>query len=221
MTKKELIEKILNVTDMFKKSELEGKKVEELEKILKLGQSVTNLEKESEMKIKGFADGPTIGVNSDKSSKFQRMKKPSLDKNELIPVMNITNGTLVYTSRKTGLSVKFEKYGDVEYLEVGELLTMRSGQRRFLDEPWILIMDDEVVEYLGLDKMYRKLVSPQNIDQIFEFDVDTFKEIVDNAPIGYAQLIISRAKAKLKDGSLDSLAKIKILEEKFHVELAV
>lgn len=212
MAKKEIVQEILKVTDVFSQSELEGKKVEDLEKILKLGQS-NLMETKSE-------DGPSKS-DSIGEKKFSRMKKPTLDKNELIPVMNITNGTLVYTSRKTGLSVKFEKYGDVEYLEVGELLTMRSGQKRFIDEPWILIMDDEVVEYLGLDKMYKKLVSPQNVDQIFSFDAETFKEIVDNAPIGYAQLIISRAKAKLKDGSLDSVAKIKVLEDKFKVELAV
>jgi hypothetical protein len=214
MAKKDVIKEILKMTDMFTLSELEGKKVEELEKILKLGQ--INVAK-SDIKS---ADGPSIDVPVTQN-KFSRMKKPTLDKNELIPVMNITNGTLVYTSRKTGLSVKFEKYGDVEYLEIGELLTMRSGQKRYLDEPWILIMDDEVVQYLGLDKMYKKLVSPQNVDQIFSFDLETYKEVVENAPIGYAQLIISRAKERLKDGSLDSMAKIKVLEEKFKVELVV
>jgi hypothetical protein len=224
MAKKDIIEDILNVTDMFTKSELEGKKNEELEKILKLGQSVAEAERmkeeqESKMSEENTDEGETVPPLDD--TKYKRLKKPSLDKNELIPVMNITNGSLIYQSKKTGLEVKFEQYGDIEYLEVGELLTMRSGQRRFLDEPWILIMDNEVVEYLGLEKLYKKLENPQNIDRIFAFDNEQFKAVVENAPRGYAQLIVSRAKAKLKDGSLDSVAKIKVLEERFKVELQV
>lgn len=214
MAKKEVIEQIQAVTDMFSKSELEGKKVEELEKILKLGQSVAPQKDQPKENNEEF-------VGEKQPQKFSRMKKPTLDKNELIPVMNITNGPLLYTSLKTGMSVKFEQYGDVEYLEVGELLTMRSSQKRYLEEPWMLIMDEEIVNYLGLDKLYQKLISPQNVDKIFTFDQPTFQEVIENAPMGYNQLIISRAKQRLKDGSLDSLAKIKILEEKFNIQLVV
>lgn len=224
MAKKDIIEKILNVTDMFSKSELEGKKAEELEKLYKLGLAVAENEKRKEEDaIKKDSVENTesaYDANNESTFSFQRLKKPSLDKNELIPVMNITNGSLVYQSRKTGMEVKFERYGDIEYLEVGELLTMRSGQRRFLDEPWILIMDNEVVNYLGLDKLYKKLENPQNIDNIFAFDNEAFEEIVKSSPRGYAQLIISRAKIKIKEGTLDSVSKIKILEERFNVELA-
>lgn len=224
MAKKDIIEKILNVTEMFSKSELEGKKIEELEKIYQLGLAVAENEKrkEEEAKKKEEKAEESEKVNESVSSAIplQRLKKPSLDKNELIPVMNITNGSLVYQSRKTGLEVKFERYGDIEYLEVGELLTMRSGQRRFLDEPWILIMDNEVVNYLGLDKLYNKLENPQNIDNIFKFDNEAFEQIVTSSPRGYAQLIISRARAKIKDGTLDSVSKIKLLEDRFKVELA-
>jgi hypothetical protein len=222
MAKKEIIEKILNVTEMFSKSELESKKLEELEKLYKLGLSVAENEKRKEQEEMKKEQEPQFDTADFKNDSFpiQRLKKPSLDKNELIPVMNITNGSLVYQSRKTGMEVKFESYGDIEYLEVGELLTMRSGQRRFLDEPWILIMDNEVVNYLGLDKLYKKLENPQNIDNIFNFENEAFEHIVKSSPRGYAQLIISRAKVKIKEGTLDSISKIKILEDRFNVELA-
>jgi hypothetical protein len=81
--------------------------------------------------------------------------------------MNITNGILIYKSKKTGMHLQFEKYGDIEYIEFGELLTMKTSSRKFLEEPWILILDEEVVKYLGLEKLYKKLVHPENIDAIF------------------------------------------------------
>lgn len=146
-------------------------------------------------------------------------RKVVVDKNRLIPVMNITNHTLVYQSRKTGAEWSWGLYGDTEYIEMQELLTMRSSQRRFLDEPWILIMDDEAVSYLGLEKMYDKMVHPDNIDSVFNMGRDQFKEVLDTAPKGIAQLIVSRAKAKVDDGTLDSVQKIKAINEKFGTHL--
>jgi hypothetical protein len=52
----------------------------------------------------------------------------------------------------------------------------------------------------------------------FKLPLEKFEEIVLNAPKGIAQLIVSRAKLKIANQSLDSLAKIKILKEKFNVE---
>jgi hypothetical protein len=213
MAKKDVIEEILSLSSTFTKDQLESYKLGELEQILKMSKEIAeNAKKEAK-------DKSMISEMTEKNESVHRIKKPNVDKSELVPVMNLTHGSLVYQSRKTGMEVKFEQYGDIEYLEVGELLTMRSSQRRFLDEPWILILDEEVVNYLGLDKLYKKLVNPDNIDEIFNFKQERFIEVIQSAPRGYSQLIVSRAKAKMADGTLDSVAKIKALEERYNVEL--
>jgi hypothetical protein len=212
MAKKDIISEILSLTNAYSKEDLENLKTGELENILKISKEISDVQEEQTKKTK------SLDVLSE--SPISRKSIPSIDKSQLVPVMNITNGSLVYQSRKTGMEIKFERYGDIEYLEIGELLTMRSSQRRFLDEPWVLILDEETVEYLGLDKLYRKLISPQNIDDIFNFPIQEFEKIIESSPRGYSQLIVSRAKVKIREGALDSVAKIKALEKRFKIELA-
>jgi hypothetical protein len=149
---------------------------------------------------------------------FQR--KEALDKQMLVPIMNVTNGTLVYQSRKSGSEFQFDRYGDIEYIELYELLTMRSSQRKFLDEPMIIVLDDEVADYLGLTRLYKKLTHATEVDRIFKMPLDQFKDIVESTPKGLAHLIISKAKEKIASGELDSVQKIQVLEEIYKVQLS-
>jgi hypothetical protein len=218
MSKKNIVEKILNLSDLFSKEELSKKEIVELEKIYKMAVASHEHEKAIEESKKNSENSDTP-VNA-KPIPIKRIKQAEFDRHELVPVMNITSGGLTYVSKRTGTEVRFERYGDIEYLEVGELLTMKSSARRFLEEPWLLILDEEIANYLGLDKLYTRLISPQNVDEIFTFDLDHYQNVIESAPLGYAQLIISRAKKQIQDGTLDSVSKIKILEDKFKVELA-
>jgi hypothetical protein len=149
---------------------------------------------------------------------FQR--KEALDKQMLVPIMNVTNGTLIYQSRKSGSEFQFDRYGDIEYIELYELLTMRSSQRKFLDEPMIIVLDDEVADYLGLTRLYKKLTHATEIDRVFNMPLDQFKDIVESTPKGLAHLIISKAKEKIDSGELDSVQKIQVLEEIYKVQLS-
>ncbi|HXW03436.1 MAG TPA: hypothetical protein VD651_04155 [Nitrosarchaeum sp.] len=148
-------------------------------------------------------------------------KKIQMDKDRQVPIMNVTNGGLIYKSMKTGAIYQFEKYGDIEYIELSELLTMRSSKRIFLDEPLLLIMDEEIVEYLNLTKQYEAFKKFSDINSIFELPNTQFKEIVETSPKGFAHLIVSKAKEKMANGELDSVQKVKVIEEFYKIELEV
>lgn len=147
------------------------------------------------------------------------MRKESIDKQMLVPIMNVTNGKLVYQSKKSGSEFQFENYGDIEYIELYELLTMRSSQRKFLDEPYVIVLDDEVTDYLGLSTLYKKLTHATEIDRVFTLPLEQFKNIIESTPKGLAHLIISKAKEKIQTGEFDSVQKIQALEEIYNVQL--
>lgn len=146
-------------------------------------------------------------------------RKEMLDKQMLVPIMNVTNGKLIYQSRKTGSEFQFEKYGDVEYMELYELLTMRSSQRKFLDEPFLIVLDEEVAEYLGLSNSYKKLTHATEIDGIFNLPFEHFHDVILSAPKGLAHLIVSKAKEKLSSGQLDSVQKVEVIEDVYNIVL--
>lgn len=146
--------------------------------------------------------------------------KKKINKDEMIECKNITNGTLVYASRKTGAEYHLEGFGAVEWFSVDELITMKSSMGKILTEPWLAIMDDDVIDYLGLRHVYDKIIVPiDNLGVIFNKSVKELTKILDIAPNGIKTLIASKAKEMVENNQLDSIAKIKLIEEKLGIEL--
>jgi hypothetical protein len=238
-TKKELVDEILSIEEVDTKSNLMKKSVKELEEILSGLQQKSQSNKESveevdiealkqqlkEEMMKELKEQARKEFEEELKNKEKEMSvnttntKKEIDRFKLIPVMNVTNGKLIYHSKRTGAEWIFSRYGDIEYIEFQELLTMRSSQRRFFDEPFILVMDDDVVEYLGLRKMYDSMVKPEAIDEIFNMSQNDFEEVVEKAPKGIKHLIVSRAKELYDQGVLDSVRKINYLNKRFNCEI--
>lgn len=153
------------------------------------------------------------------SSQPVRKARIELDRNLLIPVMNNTTGTLIYISKKTGAEWKMQGYGAVDEMELGELITMKSAHPKFLNQPWLIILDDEVVEYLGLTKLYENVLKPEELDEFFDLPIDEMESIMKKAPMGMKQLIASKAKQMYADGILDSVKKKELIESTFGIDL--
>lgn len=234
MTRKEIIEEILSIKKVDSKANLNKKTLPELQKILKEVQSEIQEEVEevvapavdmealmAEMRAKLMAELKEEARKEveQELAVSQPTEKKDLPLHRQVPVMNITNGGLIYVSKRSGAEWRFERYGDVENIELQELLTMRSSQRKFFDEPFILILDEEVVEFLGLKKSYEKLIKPDSIDEVFNMNNDDFKEVIEKAPRGIKQLIVSRAREKYDNGTFDSIRKIKILNETMKTDI--
>lgn len=202
---------------MAKKNDNKSENFEEIKEDL-INEEVKNEKKEESEKVEVQALNTNTYSSPTSSEKIIR-RKDTLDKNILVPIMNVTNGKLIYQSRKTGSEYQFERYGDVEYMELYELLTMRSSQRKFLDEPFLIVLDDEVSEYLGLSKLYKELTHATQIDGIFKMPLEQFNEIIQSTPKGLAHLIVSKAKEKMKSKELDSVQKVQTIEKVFNVKI--
>lgn len=146
-------------------------------------------------------------------------KKVEIDRFEQIPVMNVTTHTLIYASKKTGAEWEWTGYGDIEYIEFQELITMKSAHKKFLDEPHIIIMDDDVVNYLGLTKMYNNIVDLENIERIFKLSQSEFEEILEKSPKGIKHTIISKLKQMADNEEDISHKKIKYVNDKFDLTI--
>lgn len=147
----------------------------------------------------------------------EKAKKKKVDLDTLVSCRNITDGQLIYISRKTGLQTLWANYGDEEFIDVAELLTMKASQPKFLTEPWLIIDDDDVIEYLGLKHLYSKIFDLDDIDTFFDVSVDEMKTILDKIPNGIKESIITRARKKIEDETLYDTRKIRLLEEKLKV----
>ncbi|WP_310877158.1 hypothetical protein [Priestia megaterium] len=152
------------------------------------------------------------------------VKRTEIDPNRLILVKNATDNSLVYESKKTGQVILWAESGDEEYIAIQELMTMRSSQPRFLNEPWILIddqEDDDIIQYLGLDKLYKNIINVDELDEFFSLTPQEIKEKLKIAPNGSKKLIADRAAKMIKDQTLYDNRIIKLLEEELKTDLSL
>lgn len=161
----------------------------------------------------------TVKDKEPKKPTRKRAKSIDIDPNELVAVRSVTKGLLIYKSNRTGQVIRWNDFDDVEYIEFGELITMRSSSPKFINEPYLVIDDEEVVESLGLTELYERMIDIDNLYDFFEQSVEEMAKQIEQMPKGSKNLISNTAHDMIKDGELYDIRKIKLLEEELGVGL--
>jgi hypothetical protein len=149
----------------------------------------------------------------------RQQRKQEVTLNNRIQVANFTNGTLFYRSKKSGRVWDLVGFGATDYMEMDELIAMRSSNPKILTNPSLLILDEEAVNHLGLTEVYKNIRMPEEIDDLFKMKYDDFVDALRKAPAGMKHLIINRAKGMIESGELDSRRVIKAIETECKVHL--
>ena len=136
------------------------------------------------------------------------------DPDEQITCRSITYGELLIVGPKSKLLYSWSNYGDTTPVEYQDLQALRSIRSAHLLKPRIIVEDEELIAQWGKDfeNMYSKIVDI-DVEKILDLPLGKFKTALKNAPNGVQQAVKNIAGEKILDGSLDSLAKIKAIDE--------
>ena len=165
-------------------------------------------------------------ITEDIESAEQEVKKPATKTprkyapDELIPCRSVTYGELLLTGTKSKLMYVWANYNDVTEVEFQDLQALKSIRSSYLFRPRFVIEDEELVEEWGKDfkDMYSKIVSV-DVEEMFNLPLGKFKTALKNAPKGVQQAVKNIAGEKIMNGSLDSLAKIKAIDDVLGTDL--
>lgn len=178
------------------------------------------------------AIGDTVGVNN-KPTQIQDVVKPiqkpiiqwKPDPSRLICIKNIARGKLIYKSKRTiGYTLEWQKKGDINYIELSELMFLKNTDRRFVTEPWIRIAEDdeiEILKYLQVFDFYKEILGLNNISDILRLDFDKFKKKFDKLPEGYKNSVVEQAAEMIASGELDSLKIKNYIEKTMDIDLSI
>lgn len=122
-------------------------------------------------------------------------------------------GTVNFKSPKTNILYKWIEVGDEEVLTIDEILTMESTSRRFLNTPWLMIDDKEVIEGLGLTDLYKSIKDVQDCDALLEKDIDEIERAIKKAPYECRKSLAGTLFQKVINEELRDLVKIRKLED--------
>lgn len=158
-------------------------------------------------------------VEITKNEKISSGRQAKVDRDAYVTIMNTTNGTVLYQSKKTGAEWRFTEYGQTDEMQVSELINMHNIHKRYLRDPWLIIVDDEdenakaVITYLGLDKVYENLIKPRDLERFFRLEPDKMEIIINRVPDGIKQLIVSKTLDMVREKKFDSISRIKVIQK--------
>lgn len=147
-------------------------------------------------------------TNSNKLENIKMTKRVRLDRDLVVEVVNNVEGTLIWENPRTKALLTLDDYGEVAYMTVEELYQLKqSSDSGILTKGWLLIMNEDLVDELGLTQKYKNLFIGEDLNYIFENSSgQAIYELLKSLDVQSAMLICERAVAlaRNKDVILDS-----------------
>lgn len=153
--------------------------------------------------------------------KAPRIQAKDIDPTQTIMVRNGYHGKLIYKSKRTGETIKWDGFNDEQEMELRELRNAKSASKSFFSNNWFMFDSDNewVIDYLGLNQYYKYALKIDDIDALFSKSASEIKKIVPKLSSGQKKTVEYRARTLIGEGQIDSLNIIHTLEEVLNTDL--
>ena len=160
----------------------------------------------------------TKAVSEDKEVKVTERKYKNSD---LIPCRSIVSGGLYIEGSRSKILYSWADYGDVIEMEYQDLIYMvRTRANTDIYEPRIIIEDEEFVrQNKSLEELYDSLYSTKDLKEILKMPIPKMKQEIEKLPSGVKNAIKGIASTMIDAHTLDSVQKIKTLDEIFGTQM--
>lgn len=140
-----------------------------------------------------------------------------------IPCKSITNGGLYMPGLKSNILYTWIDAGDVIEIEYQDLQAAIRSNNSYVMNPFFVIEDEELVaQFPQLKKIYDALYSVGELEDVLtKLSPGDMKATILSLPKGAQDSIKHLASKMVSDGRLDSVRKIKVLDEIFDTEMSI
>ena len=139
---------------------------------------------------------------------------------DLITCTSITSGELLMVGEKTNSLYRWADRGDEQDVEYQDLIfAVRKGSG-FVFKPRFIIKDEDFLDQNpSVKEKYETMYTLKDIKDVLALSPQAMKQTILELPDGAKDSLKSVAATMITNGSLDSVAKIKILDEIFDTQL--
>ena len=154
----------------------------------------------------------------------EKVKKKEPKKYEAtdgIPCRSITSGGLYMEGIKSRILYEWSDDGDVTEVEYQDIVAAIRSNVSYINKPYFIIEDEDIIaQFPQLNKIYASMYSIKDLrDVLTETTPSAMKATILSLPDGAKESIKNIASQMISKGTLDSVQKIKILDEIFNTEL--
>lgn len=139
-----------------------------------------------------------------------------------IPCRSITSGGLYMEGIKSHIVYEWSDNGDVTEVEYQDLIAaIRTNSNNYINKPYFVIEDEDIVaQFPQIGKIYASMYSVKDLREVITtLSPRDMKATILNLPDGAKESIKNIASQMISNGTLDSVQKIKILDEIFGTRL--
>ena len=156
-------------------------------------------------------------VKTEKEVKPVASKKKQFKDTDAINCMSITAGQLGMIGIKSGINYTWAGRGDETEVEYQDLVAAIRSGKKHINEPYFIIQDKEFLsQFPQVEKIYSSMYSIGDLKDIFNMPLSQMKNTIMSLPNGAKESIKNIASTMITNGTLDSVKKIKALDEIFN-----
>lgn len=178
--------------------------INQLQEQIKIMQQKLNIEKEP------------VEVASESEEKWTKAKLYTI-RDEMVEVRNVYNGKVVYNSPKTKINYAWLEKGDIEVMSIEEILTMHT-KRKYLEEPWLAIDDERIIEGLGLEKAVDIIEKIEDTDALAEMDLQELEKLINGLNRNQRLNLRDEVVIKIKSNEIRDYATVVALKQLLEIE---
>lgn len=147
-------------------------------------------------------------------------QKKKFEQSDGILCRSVTQGLLLFEGSNTGMLYRWDDYGDVQEVEYRDLVSAVRTRKSYIFEPYFIIDDEDfIAEFPQVAKFYNDSYSIRDIIEIVNMPTNEMVEAIKTLPSGALDNLKSIVVNQIATGSLDSVSKIKALDEIFGTDL--
>ena len=150
----------------------------------------------------------------------EKKQKKEFAQSDGIKCHSVVQGGLYYEGSKTGMLYSFSDYGDVTEIEYRDLVAAVRTKSEYVYNPYFIIEDEDfLAEFPAVAKFYENQISIKDLKSILDLDISKMVSAIQLLPKSAVDNLKKIASTQIANGHLDSVKKIKALDELFGTDL--
>lgn len=163
---------------------------------------------------------PKTSLVTNDTEQAVEKKKRKFDQSDGVACRSVVQGSLYMEGMKTQMIYAWSDYGDISEVEYRDLAAAVRSKSRFVYNPYFIIEDEDfLAEFPAVKKFYNDSHSIKELREILAMPVDKMVKTIQDLPATVMDAVKSLAAKQVATGQIDSVRKIRALDELFGTDL--
>lgn len=181
----------------------------QLDTLMKMMESFT--QKEKDLIVENHEK-----IDENNSTEFLEEPNPG----KMIRIVSLCRGSLNMDEDNTGRGlIHFDKYGETKTVLYSSLVNIVNNNRKFAEKGLFYILDKSAVYYLGLQDVYKKIITNDVIDNILNYDDVDIVKIINNTEPTQIQTMANNLVDKIYYGANLDLNKVQLISNESGIDI--